>query len=691
MKVWLASFPRSGNTFLRNILFDVYGLESATYHEHEDHVKDADWQKFPVIKTHLLPSEVPGLEASTPVIYIIRDGRDSMCSLAHFRKDIVAPGSDYYENLKAAVIAEKGSFFGGWSVNALAWAKRADLIIRYEDLLKDQVTQLKRVEELLNLPPGDYAKSRSFEDLKFGIPKYGGGLDHGYNEEKIRSLSKRNFRKGKSGSWKSEMPEELANLFWSIYGETMEQFGYSKHGEVFEHNYVELDYNIAEKLGWKLPQYAKPMRVLLEADKLRDERNDGIKRYVLELVQGMEQATLRKNGKWQIDLFIDNKIIPITQWRDFIKEQTKDAQKKAAVRTGGVILPYPIMVAKNLLFEALALLPKFIRESYNFGFNKLVVWRRNARLFKEYQLLVPEIKKYNLIHVSLPQHYFYFKRIRQQFITTVHDLSHIHFPHYHERGNIDNAKKGMSFIQRKRSHIIAVSKFTKQDLVKEMNFPEEQITTITEGVNRDLFRINPNQEDAKAVFERYGLPKDKPYLFSLSTLEPRKNLVNTIKAFNKLLKEMPHLDVNLVIAGKKGWKIEELFLIQAVEPNRVFFTGYVDEADLPILYHNALAVSYVSHFEGFGLPILEAMNCGTPVIYGYNSSQIEVAGKAGYPANPKDVDSIKSQMETAVTLHALRQIKTNASIAKSGEFSWRKTIIATLQAYEQTIQGEVQD
>jgi hypothetical protein len=112
--ILLSSFPRSGNTFLRNILFEVYGMESSEFHRMTDQYLDDDFRIYPFVKTHDLPSVLHEFDAGIPAVYLVRDGRDSVCSMAHHRSDLVAPGSDYLQNLKEAIIATKGSFFGGW-------------------------------------------------------------------------------------------------------------------------------------------------------------------------------------------------------------------------------------------------------------------------------------------------------------------------------------------------------------------------------------------------------------------------------------------------------------------------------------------------------------------------------------------------------------------------------------------------
>ncbi len=109
---WLASFPRSGNTFFRNILYEVYGLESSTFHTELDIPLTKNYSDYPFVKTHLLPDQLIPKDSTIPAIYLVRDGRDALCSEAHATKDFVHPHSHFLENLKAAIIAEKGSFLG---------------------------------------------------------------------------------------------------------------------------------------------------------------------------------------------------------------------------------------------------------------------------------------------------------------------------------------------------------------------------------------------------------------------------------------------------------------------------------------------------------------------------------------------------------------------------------------------------
>ncbi|MDX1686167.1 MAG: sulfotransferase domain-containing protein, partial [Saprospiraceae bacterium] len=207
--IWLASFPRSGNTFFRNVLYEVYGMESSTYHIDPGRKLDQNYDQYPIVKTHLLPHELDPANANIPAVYLVRDGRDALVSLAHHRKDIVEPGSDYEHNLLEAVIARGGSHFGGWSENVRAWLERADIVIRFEDLIQDPIQEAEKLRNIIELPKPRTDRLPDFEKLKHGQPKYGGGASSQFDPQK----AKRHFRKGMIGSYQDEMPVGVQKLF----------------------------------------------------------------------------------------------------------------------------------------------------------------------------------------------------------------------------------------------------------------------------------------------------------------------------------------------------------------------------------------------------------------------------------------------------------------------------------------------
>jgi len=210
--IWLASFPRSGNTFFRNILFDVYGIESSEFHKETNKNVLDNFASFPVVKTHLLPHQLPEDLQSKKAVYLIRDGRDALVSIAHHRKDIVVPGSNYYKNLVEAILARGGSFFGGWSMNVEQWTSKADIIIRYEDLIKDPIRQTERLREIMELPEPKLENLPTFQSLKKGKSRYGSGEKK--KTEQVKAYADKFFRRGVVGSYKNEMPKVFQLLFW---------------------------------------------------------------------------------------------------------------------------------------------------------------------------------------------------------------------------------------------------------------------------------------------------------------------------------------------------------------------------------------------------------------------------------------------------------------------------------------------
>jgi glycosyltransferase involved in cell wall biosynthesis len=179
---------------------------------------------------------------------------------------------------------------------------------------------------------------------------------------------------------------------------------------------------------------------------------------------------------------------------------------------------------------------------------------------------------------------------------------------------------------------------------------------------------------------KYGIP-DQPFFLALSTLEPRKNLVNTAKAFVSFKKKYPDTKIQLVIAGKEGWKFGDLLSNQAVREDGVLFTGYVEEDDLPLLYSNALALLFVSHYEGFGLPALEGMSCGLPVVFGKGGALPEVVGEGGVSAEPDDIKDIQRRLARLAFSPDLRNELASKAMARASHFSWDETAEKTLDIY----------
>jgi len=492
--IFLSSFPRSGNTFLRNILFEVYGLESGEFHLNAAHALDDNLTAYPVVKTHELPSKLNEFDPNIPAIYLVRDGRDSVCSMAHHRSDLVSPGSDYVKNLKTAIIAAKGSFFGGWSRNAEDWLERADLVIRFEDLIRDPIGTVEKIRKVYALPKPVVENLPNFKTQKYGIPKYGHGMNPNASEEEKIEKSGKFFRQGKTGGWKEDMPDYLHDLFWSYHGETMEKFGYSRSGELLDLN-PEFDHVLQAKLGIEANNKpSKKYKVLIEADKIVSPDNDGVKRYQVELLKALLPVVENPGSNWEIDLFMHGNIKSLLDCRDvvlqsFLLNQTK---RNIATRISNMLLT----AERNLV----AMIPKsfvrFLAEKEITIFHTIhrllrrvlispIRFIRNRGLKEE--TTTPQIPgegagdkfdTYDLVHIPLQQHYAPFQKTQTKTVITINDLTHLHLSDHHTEANISHADEGMKFAIDRQAHLIAVSQSTKNDILDSTPISEGKVHLI---------------------------------------------------------------------------------------------------------------------------------------------------------------------------------------------------------------------
>lgn len=222
------------------------------------------------------------------------------------------------------------------------------------------------------------------------------------------------------------------------------------------------------------------------------------------------------------------------------------------------------------------------------------------------------------------------------------------------------------------SKIIAISEFTKTDILKNYSLNPDDIKVTYPA--HDSTKFFP-RKDLNSL-KKYGIKT--PYILFLSSLKPSKNIEGLLRAF-KNLKPKTH---NLVIAGKKAWLFDQIFqLVKDLNlDNQVVFTGFVDEADKPALMTQAAAFVLPSFHEGFGIPVLEAMACGSPVVVSQVASLPEVAGPAGIYVDPFSVDSITHGLSVAISKSRPRYVELGYAQVK--KFSWKKTAALTLQVLE---------
>lgn len=267
-------------------------------------------------------------------------------------------------------------------------------------------------------------------------------------------------------------------------------------------------------------------------------------------------------------------------------------------------------------------------------------------------------------------------------IVTVHDLGFAYYPDAHrlfDRWYLDWSTRRHCRVAR---HIIADSSATKDDLINFYGADPERITVVYLGRDESLVPIT-DPEIITQTKARYNIDGD--YLLYLGTLHPRKNLVRLIDAFHMALQAMQNDSLKLVIAGKKGWLYDKIFArVQTLGLNeRVIFPGYVIDEAKPALLSGALAYVFPSLYEGFGLPILEAMACGTPVLTSNVSSLPEVAGQAALLVNPHDPAEIAKGLTELITNPDLRCQLIEQGFRQIQKFSWAKAAEQVLEIVKQ--------
>ncbi len=270
-------------------------------------------------------------------------------------------------------------------------------------------------------------------------------------------------------------------------------------------------------------------------------------------------------------------------------------------------------------------------------------------------------------------------RIACKSISTVHDLSSIVLSKQHSLLHRISHCLFLESSLRRADKLIAVSEFTEGEILRLFPQYSRKIAVIHEATSPEFRRI----DDSGVISElrqKFDLP-DRFALF-VGTLEPRKNVGHLIEAFGKASNIE---DLKLVIAGGKGWLYDEIF--ESVKKlgleDRVIFPGYIPSEDLPALYSSAEFFCYPSIYEGFGLPVLESMACGTPVLTSFNSSMSEVAGEAALLADPMDIDSISEGISKLASEEELRKNLVERGLSRAKKFSWKSCATKTLDIYRE--------
>lgn len=269
-------------------------------------------------------------------------------------------------------------------------------------------------------------------------------------------------------------------------------------------------------------------------------------------------------------------------------------------------------------------------------------------------------------------------------ILTVHDLSFVRTPETAPPVLKVYLDKVVPRSVRRADHVIADSQATKDDLIELYGTPADKISVLLSGVGARYVPIT-DPERLAAVRKRYNIPEGRRYIFSIGTVQPRKNYGRLMEALALLGPAFE--DVIIVIAGAKGWLDSPIF--ETVKrlglENRVFFTGFVDDGDVPALYSGATVTAYVSLYEGFGFPVAESMACGTPVVTSNVSSMPEVAGDAALLVDPYNSEAIADALRQLLDDVDLHKRLTVAGLQQTQQFTWEKSAQNLLSIYQKVL------
>lgn len=279
-------------------------------------------------------------------------------------------------------------------------------------------------------------------------------------------------------------------------------------------------------------------------------------------------------------------------------------------------------------------------------------------------------------------------------VVTVHDVSFIEHPEYFAARSLTSNRPQLRFTVartiRRAASVITVSEFSRAAILRAYDIRAEKVHVVPNAANPD-FRVIGREPAQKAVAERLGF--DDPFIFSVGDLQPRKNHIGLIAAFSRLLTRHPQLKHHLVLTGKETWftpKVHEAAGACGFA-SRIHFTGFVSDPDLLQLYNACECFAFPSFYEGFGLPILEAMACGRAVVCSDISAMPEVADGAGILFDPYEAEAIERALADMLLDAELRGRMERLGLQRAAAFTWQKSARATLEVYREVVSAPRHD
>ncbi|MGB6420537.1 MAG: glycosyltransferase family 1 protein [Anaerolineales bacterium] len=312
----------------------------------------------------------------------------------------------------------------------------------------------------------------------------------------------------------------------------------------------------------------------------------------------------------------------------------------------------------------------------------LVPDKNPARRLVWEQVTFPRLVRQSRVGLLHSLHYTRPLSLSCASVVTFHDMTFFLYPHLHTRSKRIFFPTAIRLSARLADALIAVSENTKKDAVRLLGVPGDKITAIPHGVGEEFHPIT-DAALLEGIRRKYKLPQD--FILNVGIVEPRKNLALLLKSYQRLHSQ--GISLPLVIVGGLGWMYEDVFR-QAESlgiKEQVYFTGYVPDHDLPIIYNLARIFVYPSIYEGFGLPPLEAMACGTPVITTAVSSMPEHVGDAGILIPPQDEKALTNALQKLINDSTLQEKLSSKGLERASQFTWKRTAQETIKVYNRVL------